>query len=48
MNVRGNEMAETLRLSSVIGAYPDDNDENVLIEVIISGVEKKDIYFKIT
>jgi HSP20 family protein len=47
MNVRGDEMAETLRLSPVICAYPDDNYENFLIEVILPGVEKKDISFNI-
>jgi HSP20 family molecular chaperone IbpA len=44
----GNIMAETLRISPVISAYPDDNYENLLIEVILPGVEKKDISFKIT
>src|ERR1035437_11202272 len=48
MNVRGNEMAEILRLSPIICAYPDDNYENFLIEVVLPGVEKKDISFKIT
>lgn len=38
-------MAETLRLSPVISAYPDDKYENLLIEVILPGVEKKDISF---
>ena len=32
-------MAETLRLSPVISAYPDDNYENLQIEVILPGVE---------
>ena len=41
-------MADTLRLSPVICAYPDDNYENLLIEVVLPGVEKKDISFKIT
>ena len=36
-------MADTLRLSPVICAYPDDNYENYLIEVVLPGVEKKDI-----
>ena len=40
-------MAETLRLSPVISAYPDDNYENLQIEVILPGVEKKDISFKL-
>ena len=43
----GNTIAETLRLSPVISAYPDDKYENLLIEVILPGVEKKDISFKI-
>ena len=43
----GNNMAETLRLTPVISVYPDDNYENLLIEVILPGVEKKDISFKI-
>jgi HSP20 family protein len=37
----GNSIAETLRLSPVISAYPDDEYENLLIEVILPGVEKK-------
>ena len=41
-------MTDTLRLSPVICAYPDDNYENYLIEVVLPGVEKKDISFKIT
>lgn len=41
-------MAETLRLSPVISAFPDDKYENLLIEVILPGVEKKDVSFKIT
>jgi HSP20 family protein len=40
-------MAEALRISPVISAYPDDNYENLQIEVILPGVEKKDISFKI-
>jgi len=40
-------MAETLRLSPVISTYPDDNYENLQIEVILPGVEKKDISFKL-
>ena len=40
-------MAETLRLSPIICAYPDDNYENFLIEVELPGVEKKNISFKI-
>lgn len=38
----------TLRLSPVICAYPDDKYENLEIEVILPGVEKKDISFKIS
>ncbi len=34
-------MTDTLRLSPVICAYPDDNYENYLIEVVPPGVEKK-------
>ncbi len=41
-------MADTLRLSPVISAYPDDEYENLQIEVILPGIEKKDISFKIT
>lgn len=41
-------MAEILRLSPVISAYPDDEYENLYIEVILPGVEKKDISFKVT
>ena len=48
MNIWGNKIAETLRLSPVICAYPDDNYENFLIEVVLPGVEKKDISFKFT
>jgi HSP20 family molecular chaperone IbpA len=40
-------MAEALRLSPVISVYPDDKYENLLIEVILPGIEKKDISFKI-
>jgi len=43
----GNIMAEALRLSPVICTYPDDKYENLEIEVILPGVEKKDISFKI-
>ncbi|AKB79231.1 putative small heat shock protein [Methanosarcina horonobensis HB-1 = JCM 15518] len=39
-------MADVLRLSPVISAYPDDKFENLLIEVILPGIEKKDISFK--
>ena len=40
-------MAEALRLSPVISVYPDDKYENLQIEVILPGIEKKDISFKI-
>lgn len=40
-------MAEILRLSPVICAYPDDTYENLKIEVVLPGVEKKDISFKV-
>jgi HSP20 family protein len=45
---RGKYMVEALRLSPVTCAYPDDKYENFLIEVVLPGVEKKDISFKIT
>ncbi len=41
-------MAENLRLSPVICAYPDDKYENLQIEVVLPGVEKNDISFKLT
>jgi len=41
-------MAETLRLSPVISVFPDDKYENLLIEVVLPGVEKKDVSFKLT
>jgi len=41
-------MVETLRLSPVTCAYPDDKYENLQIEVVLPGVEKEDISFKIT
>jgi hypothetical protein len=34
-------MAETLRLSPVICAYPDDKYENYLIEVVLPGSTRK-------
>lgn len=40
-------MADVLRLSPVICAYPDDTYENLKIEVVLPGVEKKDISFKV-
>ena len=33
--------------SPAICTYPDDKDENLIIEVALPGVEKKDISFKI-
>ena len=44
----GKYMVETLRLSPVTCAYPDDKYENLQIEVVLPGVEKEDISFKIT
>jgi HSP20 family molecular chaperone IbpA len=41
-------IVDILRLPPVISAYPDDKFENLLIEVVLPGVEKKDITFKIT
>jgi HSP20 family molecular chaperone IbpA len=41
-------MVDILRLSPVISVYPDDEFKNLQIEVILPGVEKKDISFKIT
>jgi len=41
-------MAETLRLSPAISVFPDDKYENLLIEVVLPGVEKKDVSFKLT
>jgi HSP20 family protein len=40
-------MAETMMLSPVTCMYPDDNYENLVIEVVLPGVEKKDITFKL-
>lgn len=40
-------MADILRLSPAICAYPDNTYENLKIEVILPGVEKKDISFKV-
>jgi len=40
-------MAEVLRLSPAICAYADDNYENLKIEVILPGIEKKNISFKL-
>jgi len=41
-------MVDILRLPQVISAYPYDEFENLQIEVVLPGVEKKDITFKIT
>lgn len=41
-------MAEILRLSPVVCIYPDDRCENVTVEIVLPGVEKKDISFKIS
>jgi HSP20 family protein len=46
--LRGKNMVETLKLSPVTCAYPDDKYENLEIEVVLPGVEKKDISFKLT
>jgi HSP20 family molecular chaperone IbpA len=44
----GNFMADTLKVSPSICAYPDDKYENLEIEIVLPGVEKKDISFKLT
>jgi HSP20 family molecular chaperone IbpA len=36
------------RLSPYISVYPDDIGEKLIIEVVLPGVEKKDISFKIS
>jgi len=41
-------MADVLRLSPNVCIYPDDKCENVTVEVVLPGVEKKDISFKIS
>lgn len=41
-------MAAVLRLSPYISVYPDDKSEKVTIEVVLPGVEKKDISLKIS
>lgn len=43
-----NNMSGVLRLSPDVCIYPDDNIENVSVEVILPGVEKKDISFKLS
>ncbi len=40
-------MAEVLRLSPAICAYPDEKYENLKIEVILPGIEKENRYFKL-
>ena len=41
-------MADALRLSPAICVYPDKKCENVTVEVILPGVEKTNISFKIS
>jgi HSP20 family protein len=41
-------MAAVSRLSPYISVYPDDKSEKVIIEVVLPGVEKKDVSFKIS
>ena len=41
-------MAEVLRLSPDVCVYPDDTSENATVEVVLPGVEKKDISFKLS
>jgi HSP20 family protein len=41
-------MADTMILSPVLSMYPDDDYENLIVEVVLPGVEKKDISFKLT
>lgn len=41
-------MADVLRLSPAFCVYPDDKCENINIEVVLPGVEKKDISFRIS
>ncbi len=40
-------MTDILRLSPVICAYPDDTYENLRIEVVLPGVAKENISFKV-
>ena len=40
-------MTETLRLSPVTCAYPDDKYENLLIDVVLPGIEKENISLKL-
>ncbi|AGF96390.1 Small heat shock protein [Methanosarcina mazei Tuc01] len=37
-------MAEILRLSPAICAYPDETYENLKIEVVLPGVEKEKVF----
>lgn len=41
-------MANTMILSPVTSMYPSDDYENLLIDVVLPGVEKKDVSFKLT
>ena len=41
-------MSETMILSPVVCSYPDDDYENLIIEAVLPGIEKKDISFKLT
>lgn len=40
-------MVDILRLSPAICAYPDGTYKNLKIEIILQGVEKKNISFKV-
>lgn len=44
----GNIIGDVLRLSPAIWAYPDDEYENLKIEMILPGIEKKNISSRIT
>lgn len=41
-------MADVLRLSPAVCIYTDEMCENVTVEVVLPGVEKKDISFKVS
>jgi HSP20 family protein len=41
-------MSAVLKLSPSICVYPDDKSENINIEIVLPGVEKKDVSFKIS
>lgn len=41
-------MSETMILVPVVCSYPDDDYENLIIEAVLPGVEKKDISLKLT